>query len=368
MRNPRPISNRLFFAVALLGSVMSCGAATRAEESVTVVSHGGSYARACVKGYHIPFTEATGIAVKLDDYNGGLAQIRAQVESGSVHWDIVDVSTAEAIVGCDEGLFEPIDMNSLPPAADGTPATQDFDDGIALECAVPSIYWATVIAYSRELFDDERPSALEDFFDLDRFPGRRAMRRTPTVNLEWGLMADGVPLDQIYQVLATEEGVARAFRKLDSIRDSLVWWQAGAQPPQLLADGEVVMSTAYNGRIFNAQVLEQQPFEIIWDGQVAEVANLAVVSNSPRLENALKFVRFAARAESMAGVARYIAYSPTRKSGRPLATHHADTGIPMAPHFPAHPDNTKRRLLVGHEFWADHLDELNERFSAWLAQ
>ncbi len=36
-------------------------------------------------------------------------------------------------------------------------------------------------------------------------------------------------------------GVDRAFAKLDTIKDSVVWWEAGAQPPQLLADGEVVM-------------------------------------------------------------------------------------------------------------------------------
>ena len=85
-------------------------------------------------------------------------------------------------------------------------------------------------------------------------------------------MADGVPAAEVYSVLDTEEGLDRAFRKLDIVKDQTVWWEAGAQPPQMLADGEVLMTTAYNGRIFNAQVLENQPFEIVWDGQVLDSA------------------------------------------------------------------------------------------------
>ena len=89
------------------------------------------------------------------------------------------------------------------------------------------------------------------------------MRRSPVVNLEFALMGDGVPVDEVYALLDTDAGIARAFRKLDTIKDDIVWWEAGAQPPQMLADGEVAMSTAYNGRIFNAQVLEEQPFVIV---------------------------------------------------------------------------------------------------------
>ena len=75
-------------------------------ESLTVVSWGGSYARACVKGYHEAFAEETGIEVRLEDYNGGLAQLRAQVDAGAVYWDVIDMELADAMTGCDEGLLE----------------------------------------------------------------------------------------------------------------------------------------------------------------------------------------------------------------------------------------------------------------------
>ncbi len=128
------------------------------------------------------------------------------------------------------------------------------------------------------------------------------------------------------------------------------------------------MSTAYNGRIFNAQVLEGQPFVIVWDGQVLDVGQLGIVAGTPDLETALELVRFAARATSMAAVGRYIAYSPARRSGLPLISTHADTGVDMNPHMPTYPANTGRVLRNDWAWWSDHMDEMNERFSAWLAR
>ena len=194
------------------------------------------------------------------------------------------------------------------------------------------------------------------------------MRRSPLVNLEFALMADDVAIDSVYAALDTPAGVERAFRKLDTIKEHIVWWEAGAQPPQMLADGEVLMSTAYNGRIFNAQVLEGQPFVVVWDGQVYNTAGLGIVAGTPNLEAARAFVAFATSAESMAGVSRYIAYSPTRRSAMPLITTHAEKGVDMNPHMPTSPRNLKRALRSDWAWWSDHLDEMNERFSAWLAR
>ena len=223
-------------------------------------------------------------------------------------------------------------------------------------------------AYSPERFPGEKPSTLADFFDLERFPGRRGMRRVPHANLEFALIADGVPVDEVYATLDTPAGVDRAFRKLDTVKDQVVWWEAGAQPPQMLADGEVVMSTAYNGRIFNAQALENQSFVIVWDGQILDVGPVAIVAGTPDLEAARALVRFATTAESMAAVGHYIAYSPARRSGRPLIGRHAEVGIDMNPHMPLFPANTGRLLENDWEWWSDHGDEMNERFSAWLAR
>ncbi len=356
----------LSILVMLAAPSAGCGGPRR--ESLTVVSWGGSYAQAIDKGYLEPFAEQTGIEIRLEDYNGGLAQVRAQVETGNVHWDIVDLETADAVSGCDEGILERIDLAMLPSGADGAPALEDFLPGSLFECAVGVTFYSTVYAYNPERITGEPPATMADFFDLERFPGRRGMRRVPHANLEFALIADGVPLDRVYAALDTPEGVDRAFRKLGTIKDEVVWWEAGAQPPQMLADGEVVMSTAYNGRIFNAQALEAQPFVIVWDGQILDVGPLAIVAGTPDLEAALALVRFATTAESMAAVGHYIAYSPARRSGLPLIGRHAEVGIDMNPHMPLYPENAARVLSNDWEWWSDHADEMNERFSAWLAR
>ena len=339
-----------------------------AAQSVMAVSWGGSYGRAVHEGVNIPFTEATGIRVIVEDYNGGLAQIRAQVEVGIIHWDVVDLEIADAVRGCDEGLLEPIELGSLPPGPDGTPAIEDFPTEGRTECGVPQLYASTVYAYNVADIPGEKPATMADFFDLEKFPGRRGMRRVPQGNLESALIADGVPLDEVYATLDTPAGLDRAFRKLDVIKDWVIWWEAGAQPPQMLADGEVVMTTAYNGRIFSAQVLEDQPFVIVWDGQLLGMGVIGVVAGTPRMEEALRYLSFATSAESQARIGRRISYSPARGSGAALVTTHITAGVEMAPHMPATLENAKRSLRYDWEWWADNQDEISERFSVWLAR
>ena len=351
---------------ALLAVLVALGPAHSAAESVTMVSYGGSYADACKEAYLKPFTAHTGIEVTLDDYNGGLSQVRSQVEAGNVYWDIVDIQSPDLVRGCDEGLFETVDASALAPGTDGSAPEDDFYPGLIGECGIGMLFFSTVVAYNHERTTGEVPRTIQDFFDLDRFPGRRGMRRTPLANLEFALMADGVPAAEVYSVLDTADGVDRAFRKLDTIKDEVVWWEAGAQPPQMLADGEVVMTTAYNGRIFNAQVLEDQPFTIVWHGQVLEISNLAILSGSPNLTAARQLLAYASRPASMAAISHYIAYSPTRRSAESLVANHLATGVAMASHMPNARENTRLALRSDWSWWADHGDDMNERFGSWL--
>lgn len=354
----------IFGSLALLLVLVS--AHLYAEGELTIVSWGGSYAKANIDGIFKPFEEETGIKVNVEDYNGGLAQIRAQVETGNVHWDVVDVESQDDLIGCDEGLLEYLDDLELPDAPDGTPAEEDFFEGANSDCGLGNIVWATVIAYNSTGFENDPPSTMSDFFDLEKYPGKRGMRRTPEVNLEFALIADGVPPEDIYETLSTDAGLERAFKKLDSIKDSIIFWETGAQPPQLLADKEVVITTAYNGRIFNAINLEKQPFVIVWDGHVRDYGQWVIVAGAPNLENAKKFLQYAARSSSMAGVSNRISYGPLRHSAWELVDKHVDTNIDMKPHMPTEPKNSKNFLVNDAEWWAEHRDDLFERFSAWL--
>lgn len=362
----RKLPQTVVFAVLALAA--AANPSVGAEQALTVVSWGGSYARATKAAVLDPFTAETGIEVQLTDYNGGLAQVRAQVESGNVHWDVVDLGMGDFERGCAEGLLETVDIAAFVPAADGTPAQDDYFPSVTTECGAGQLYGATVYAYRRDNFANERPETIADFFDLKRFPGRRGMRRIAEANLEFALLADGVPKSQVYDVLDTPAGIDRAFRKLDTIKEAVIWWEAGAQPPQMLADKEVAMSTAYNGRIFNAQVLEKQPFVIVWDGALLGAAGFGIVAGAPNAAAAHQLVAYAARPQVMASIGKYISYSPSRRSAVPLVGTHLATGVEMAPHMPTGGDNLANGLLEDWRWWSDHGDEIGERFGAWLAR
>ncbi|WP_428102312.1 extracellular solute-binding protein [Candidatus Rariloculus sp.] len=281
-------------------------AGAQETQSITVVSWGGSYARASVKAFHERFEAETGIRIDLEEYSGGLAQIRAQVETGNVSWDVMDMEAGDLLLGCDEGLLEEVDLSTLPSAPDGTPAEEDFNATYALDCGVQSLDYATVVAYNRERLTGPAPATMADFFDLERFPGRRGLRRSPLGNMEFALVADG----------------------------------------------EVIMSTAFNGRIFNAQALENQPLEIVWDGQVQAAGYQAIVAGTPRLETARRFVAFATSTQSLANLTGYISYAPLRRSSQALVGTHLETGIEMAPHLPSWPANLARAVIEDPEWWA----------------
>lgn len=343
-------------------------AGTAMASDLTVVSWGGAYTKSQVEAYHKPWIAKSGKAIVSEDYNGGLSEIKAQVEAGNVTWDVVDVELSDAVRACDEGLAEEIDMSILPAAPDGTPAADDFIAGtLDVPCAVPTIVWSTIFAYDSGKMADG-PTTIADFFDTSKFPGKRGLRKSPKANLEMALMADGVAAGDVYDVLSTAEGVDRAFAKLDSIKSEVVWWEAGAQPPQLLADGEVAMTTAYNGRIFNAVAAEDKPFEIVWDGQVWDLDLWIIPKGAPNKQAALDFIAFSTDTQRLADQASWISYGPTRASSAPLVgSFNSKPDLKMAPQMPTAPANFQNALQNDFEFWADNQDELNERFNTWLA-
>ncbi|MCW1938692.1 hypothetical protein OMD46_24445 [Pseudomonas sp. MDMC_285] len=112
-----------FALVAALG--LATGSAT-AQDSLTVVSWGGSYGAAQKKHVIDPYQAESGVKVLFEDYSGGVAEIKAQVESGNIQWDVVDFEVIDLERACSEGLLETLDHSVLPAGIDGTAAAQDF--------------------------------------------------------------------------------------------------------------------------------------------------------------------------------------------------------------------------------------------------
>lgn len=346
------------FAIPL-ALVLPLGPPANADE-LTVVSWGGAYTKSQMLAFIQPYRQNTGAELDVIDYAGGLEQIRAQVRSLNVKWDVVDLELADAIRGCEQGLLEKIDPALLPAAPDGTPARDDFIDGSLQECAVGSVVWSTVLAYDTRSTGARAPRRVEDFFDVDTFPGRRGMRRTPKGNLEWALLADGVSAERIYTVLETPEGLERAFAVLDRIKPHVVWWEDGAQPPRMLETGRVVMTSSYSGRIYEANVNRGQELGIVWDHQIWNIDLWAIPRGSPDRERALEFIKFATATEQLAEQAKHIPYGPVRQSA--LARVPAHT----RPHLPTETHNFATALQINARWWAEHFEHIDRQFEEWM--
>ena len=350
-------------ALALLAA-LACGSGD--DDALTVVSWGDSYAEASELAFYQPYEQQTGVPIRRVQYSGGLDEIREQVTSGDVEWDVVDMEIFDTVRACEEGLLEPIPFVMAAPAPDGTWAEDDFYPDTTTECGIGATIYSTVYGYDDRHFPDAKPTTLADFFDLERFPGRRGMRRSPQVNLEFALMADGVPAEEVYETLRTEAGQERALRKLDTIREEIRWWSGSEDPVRLLAEGDVTMTTAFSGRMFHARFVGGHPFTVVWDGQIVDLGQLAIVRGTPKLGEAFRFIRLASSTEANATLARHGAYSPSRKSAAPFVIRHPESGVDLEPHLPATPRNFERGLLSDWRFWADHIDEMTSMFEEWV--
>ena len=338
-----------------------------AQADITVMSWGGAYGAAQTEAHVKPWAASSGIGAVMIDSDDPSAPIKAMVEAGNVTIDVASVEYAAAIRLCDEGLLEPIDIASLPAGSDGSSAVDDFLPGAITDCGVSTDIWANIYAYDTTKLTGTVPTTAADFFDLEKFPGKRGIRKGAKGVLEFALMGDGVAPADVYAALGTPEGLDRAFAKLDSIKSEVVWWEAGAQPPQLLADGEVVMTTAYNGRMFNAAIGEGKPFHIVWDGQLYENEMYVVPKGAPNKDEAMQFIAWATSTEGLRAQAQQISYGPARKSSMLTELIYKDGITVMAPHLPTAPENLANALESDFEFWVDKDSELNERFNAWLA-
>ena len=360
------MTRRPAFATALLAAALAAlgpGIGVAAEaEAITVVSWGGVYQKSQREAYMKPFTERTGIPFEEVEYAGDFDDVIEQVESGEVSWSVVDVTLADAIRGCDGGYLEPIPPSILPPAPDGSPAMEDFLPNTLHECAVGEILWSTMFAYNTSAFSGETPDSVEDVFDTEAFAGRRGLRKTPRNNVEWALMADGVAPAEVYSELRTEAGIERAFAKLDELRGSIEWWESGSQPQEWLAEGTVTISSAYNGRVFNAIVKQGQEFDYIWDGQIWEIDLWVIPRGADNLANILKFVAFATGTRPLAEQTEYVSYAPARKSSLPLIRREYRS------HMPTSPANFRNSLQNDFVWWAENQEQMDERFNAWLGQ
>ncbi|MFT5643470.1 MAG: putative spermidine/putrescine transport system substrate-binding protein [Janthinobacterium sp.] len=335
-----------FALLAFLGAQVNAA-------DLTVVNFGGANGNAQKAAYIEPFEKSSGSKVVAVAYNGGLAKIKAMVETNSVSWDAVELEAGDLGRACEEGLLEKIDFSKIGKKADFMPEAIH-------ECGIGTFVWSTALAYNADKLNTA-PTGWADFWNVAKFPGKRSMRKGARYNLEFALMADGVPNNDVYKVLGTKAGVERAFKKLDQLKPNIQWWEAGAQPPQFLVAGDVVMTTAYNGRIDSAR-REGRNLQIVWSGSIFDLDYWVIPKGAPNKALAEKFIAYSSSLQAQKNYAEKIAYGPVNRTALPLLDAKTLASLPTAS------ANMKNAIGSDLKFWTDHGEDLEQRFTAWFIQ
>lgn len=317
------------------------------QEGVTLsfTSFGGVYQEAQRKAWLQPYTELTGVQFQ-EDENSSNATIKTQVESGQVTWDVVDVGNDFGL-DVHKDLLEPLDFSLIPKDE------LNADLGIT-DYRIPDITYGVVLAYNTEATAGKVPEGWADYFDTAKIPGKRgAWDYSEGGMLEFALMADGVKPADLYPL-----DLERATKKLDTIKDDIVFWSSGAESQELIGSGEVAMTMIWNGRGWSAKNIDKKPVEIQWNQQFVTADYLVIPKGSPNKDAAMKFIAYTACADVNAGPSEFIPYGPTNTKSTANAAMVDDLSVSNADENTAYFDDA---------YLAENFDEIDAAWQAWKA-
>jgi len=324
-----------------------------AAGKVVIRTIGGSYEEANVEAIFEPFTKATGIEIV--KVPATLGKLLAMFESGNIELDIVDAGELGVLSLSQKGALEKINYKSWKLTN-----PDDFDPVTRRDDMIANIYFSSVLGYNSQTFPTgKQPRSWAEFWDLKKFAGPRMLAdiASGAVDLEFALLADGVPRDKIYPI-----DVNRAFKALDRVRPAIrKFWDTGALSAQMLADKEVVLGSIWNGRL-QSVADKGAPLAIEWNEAMLQTQFWSILKGAKNLENAQRFIEFACQPEIQASHAKNIPYGPTNRQ--------AFKSIPadVSARLPSNPEHKAKAFLQNGKWWADNRAMVSERWSQWLLQ
>jgi putative spermidine/putrescine transport system substrate-binding protein len=322
-----------------------------AAAKVVIRTIGGAYEEANVKAIFEPFTKATGIEVVKAPAT--LGKLLAMFEAGSMELDLVDAGELGMLSLSQKGALDKINYK-------GWKLTNPEDMDHRRDDMVADIYFSTVLGYNTQVFPTgKHPKNWAEFWDVKKFPGPRTLTdlAAGAVDLEFALLADGVPKDKLYPI-----DLDRSFKSLDRVRPSIrKFWDTGALSAQMLADKEVVLGSIWNGRL-QAIADKGAPLAIEWNEAALQVQFWGPLKGAKNAENAQRFIDFACQPQIQAAHAGLIPYGPTNRQ----AFKHIPADV--AARLPSSPDHKPKAFLHSAQWWADNRSKVSERWSQWLLQ
>jgi putative spermidine/putrescine transport system substrate-binding protein len=337
----------LVAAAAILALTLGSAAA----RDLTIVARGAAAVKAVKDVFAHPFTAATTIGLQDESWEGGIDALRTQAKAPENAWDLLMVDSDELITGCSEGLFEKIDWSAIG-------GKDHYLSQAVSDCGVGAGVANFVLAWDRDKFPGT--PGWSEFWDVAKYPGKRGLHRGVRGNLEFALIADGVSPGDVYKVLATAEGVDRAFRKLDQLKPYVVWWQDGAEAARILASGDVLMTSGPSSAIATVNHKAHRNFGMQYSASLYEVLSWAILKSSPNLRQATQFLYFAGTPAIEARLVGLFGEGGLAKG--------ANDGLPaeLAQISPTAPTNLNAAVRMDPGFWHDNLAKLRQRFETWL--
>ena len=345
---------KLSIALSIAASLMATAALAQ-DKTVTIASWGGSYQEAQSKALFAPASAATGINVKEETY-GGMSDVRLQVSSGAVTLDIVASGSGSAARAGAEGLLEPLDYSVIDVST--------FYPTLKSEFCVGGDVFSTVYAWNTATYGDAGPQSWADYWDVEKFPGKRAYRAQVAGALEPAIMADGVAPEDVYKVLDSEEGINRALDKIRELKPHIdVFWTSGAQQAQLMKDGEVDMTTGWNGRFDNARK-DGAKVAYSFNQALLDYDCFAIPKGAPNKDTAMAFLAEISKAEYQADLPLYITYGPTNKAAYEIGKIDEATAATL----PSSPANAALQLPISLEWYAKWETIAGEMYQEMLTE
>lgn len=334
-----------------LASGLPLSLSARAQSSVkqiTVADPGGAYQAAFRKAFYDPFEKATGIhVISAAREAEPTAQIRSMIATHSYTWDASILTQSARDILLAQNLLEPLNL----PASALANYLLDAHTPMWMGTDV----YATVFAYRTDKYKSNTPQSWKDFWDVQRFPGRRGMSKSPIDTLEQALLADGVPADKLYPI-----DMDRAFKSLDRIKPYVsVWWAGGAQSAQIIQSGEVDMVAIWNGRA-QAVVDGGAPVKIVWNQGLYAIEGWGILKGGPRVEAVRQFIQFCADARRQAVYTESLAYGPPNKAAYQYISKE------RAQVLPSSEQNLRQMTGEDSAWWTKNRAQAVERFNAWL--
>jgi len=302
-----------------------------------------------------PASATTGVTVKQETY-GGMADVRLQVQTGAVTFDIVASGSGSAARAAEEGLLEKLDYSVIDVST--------FYPHLYTDYCVGGDVFSTVYAWNTNTYGDAGPQSWADFFDVEKFPGKRAYRGKVAGALEPALMADGVAPADVYKVLDSEEGIQRAIDKIRQLKPHIdVFWSSGAQHAQLMKDGEVDMTTGWNGR-FDVAKADGAHVGYGYDNALLDFDCFGIVKGAPNKDLAMKFLAEASKASYQANMPQYITYGPTNSEAYDIGA----IDPALAKDLPTYPENAKKQLVLNNDWYAKWEQFASEKYQEMVAE